>query len=80
MKLYIWKNNRTSSDFVEEDTYLIKSRYSEELREPDHAACMAILAKNEEEALKIAGGYVKGKPIEVSLEKSGLVVDADGDC
>jgi hypothetical protein len=80
MKLYIWKNNRTDSDFVDDDTYLVASRYVEALNEPDHSACMVILAENEEEAKKIAGDYVKGKPIEVGLDKSGVIVDATGEC
>ncbi len=74
MKLYIWKNDRTDSDFEFEDNMFA-----------DHSACLVVLARNKEVAKEFALSVgVGGEPVEldpmIPSVLSGIVVHAAGEC
>jgi len=73
MKLYVWINDNSSSDFIED----ANADYG------NHSGCFIVLAENEEEAVKMAndsGLDITSKPKEIDLSKKGVVVKADGEC
>lgn len=73
MKIYIWKNNRTDSDFTEVNNFSESGHY--------HSACLVVLAESMEEAKKYGEAHrIKYDPIEIETTKHGDIVYADGEC
>ena len=73
MKIYIWKNDRTDSDFTEDNNFSEGGHY--------HSACLVVLAESLEEAKEYGKAHrLEKDPVEIDITEKGDVVFADGDC
>lgn len=90
MKLWLWKNGSSDSDFS--DTTNITMPESSDA----HSGGIVVLAETKEEAIKLTEKYIgkepiryydvfedkegNSEPIEIPLDKKGVVIFARGDC
>lgn len=80
MKLFVVENGKATSDFeVKDDFEVVEPSYSSNA----HSGGAVVLAETEEEARALITKHVEnwvGTLTEISLDKSGVILYADGDC
>lgn len=75
MKLFIWKNSRTESDFLDSD---------KDLDFGNHSGCYVILGETLEEVMEKYNQELRltEEPfvLEVDTKDKGILLNADGEC
>ena len=91
MKLFLWLNNGSESDFTDRYNCIMPNSSNA------HDGGIVVLAKSEEEAIKLIndytrnvdiredkeecdGGTIDTKPVIIPIDKKGVVLYCDGDC
>lgn len=75
MKIYLWKNEGTRTDFSSVDNL-----------PADHSSCLVVLAETKERAIKLGKEFIEtndrlsDNPVELEIDKEGIIAYADGDC